>query len=184
MFLRLLAVLLLVCMLAHEVVPRATSTISPLRPRTVQLAATVLLQNQFGGLLTKLEKAEGSLKKAYEKDDTQSVVTTFTGIHNSFQTLANSSSKTYNRNRESPSYFASDFIEALIELQSLLTELKAHPKALEECIYTFRGTSVSINAIISFLKAGHVDLKSEAEKYGKELDWNLFYDCGFRLNSF
>lgn len=184
MFLRLLAVFLLVSVFAQKVVPKATLVTSPLKPRAAHRAATSALQSQFGGLHTELTNAQGSLQEAYEKNDAQSVTATFTKLQISFQNLASTCSQTYNQNRESPSDFAIDFIKALIEFQSLLPNLKSHPAFLDECTYTFRGTSVSINAVISFLKAGHVDLKSEVGKHGKKLDLNLFSECGFRINKF
>lgn len=47
---------------------------------------------------------------------------------------------------------------------------------------SFRSSSHSINTMISFLKAGKVDLESEVHNAGAGLDLQLFAQCGFKIN--
>ncbi|EFP88557.1 hypothetical protein PGT21_035763 [Puccinia graminis f. sp. tritici] len=188
MFIRLLIALSLASLLVQGVFPNSNGD-SPsstnLRPRSVNSAhSATALKSEFSDIHGEIRNAYGPLERACKENDLKSVVATFAGFQKSFQGLANSCSKTYNQNRKSPSKMASGFVKILVEFQPLLKTLKAHPSMLKGCSNTFRGSSTSINAMVSFLKAGKADLKSEVRNSGKDLDMELFAQCGFRLNTF
>ena len=184
MFLRLLIALSLVSLLAQVVLSNGDSiSSSQLRPRLVNHSAAAL-KTEFSDIHDEIRKAHEPLEHACKANDLKSVVGTFAGFQKSFQALANSCSKTYNQHRGSPSKLSKGFVKILVEFQPLLITLKAHPSMLKGCANTFRSTSTSINAMVSFLKAGKADLKSEVHKTGEGLDLKLFAQCGFKLNPF
>lgn len=184
MFLRLVIALSLVSLLVQSVVSDGLSPPSSnLRPRLVNHSAGIALKSEFNDIHGEILKARLALERACASNDLKSVQAMFVGFQKSFQGLANSCSKTYNQNKQSPTQFARQFVNILVEFQPLLKTLKTHPPLLAGCSNAFRSSSTSINAMISFLKAGKVDLKSEVRKAKGGLDLNLYAQCGFRINS-
>jgi len=184
MLMRLLIALSLISLLAQGVISEGVSpSSSTLSSHLVtRSSASTALKSEFSDIHDEIRKAREPLARACKANDVRSVVSTFEDFQKSFQGLANSCSKTYNKNRKSPSQFAHGFITILVEFQPLLKTLQPHPALLRACLTSFRGSSTSINTMISFLKAGKVDLKSEVHNAGAGLDLHLFAQCGFKIN--
>lgn len=180
---RLLFVFSLVCLLVQVAVSNSNLKSTPLRKR-INHSATALLKTDFDGFQAELLAAQEPIRRDCQAKKSHQVVATFIKLHKSFQKLASDCSKTYNRNKDSASYLAPNFIKVLLQYQPLLMTVKAHPAILNDCSHIFRSTSTSINAMISFLKAGKIDIASEARKHGAELNMNLFSQCAFNINKF
>ncbi|KAH9470529.1 hypothetical protein MJO29_004717 [Puccinia striiformis f. sp. tritici] len=189
MFARLLIAISLISLSVQGVASDgdSLSSANELSPRQLlgldlNLHTAIALKSEFSDIHNEIREAREPLERACKANDLDSVLATVVGFQKSFRVLANSCSRTYNRHRGSPSKLADGLITILVEFQPLLKTLQAHPSLLEGCSHTFRSSSTSINAMISFLKAGKADLKSEVQKAGGGLDLNLYAQCGFKIN--